>query len=107
MKSWASLSDQSLCMVENLVSGKRLRKASGVAAQVPRSVMKPVTSRAGVTSKPGLAAPLPGAAISTTATEPSARRPCIFSTSSGERSSMGISRPSAMVQSMVELGSAT
>jgi len=69
--------------------------------------MKPVTSRAGVTSNPGLAAPEPGAAISTTVTEPSGSRPAIFSTSSGERSSMGMSRPSAMVQSMVELGSAT
>src|ERR1700722_8584283 len=87
--------------------GKRLRKPSGVAAQVPRSVIRPVTSRAGVTSKPGLAAPEPGAAISTTVTEPSGSRPDIFSTSSWLRSSIGMSRPDSRVQSMVALGSAT
>src|SRR6185437_14004081 len=89
------------------VLGKRLVKPSAVAAQVPRSVIKPVTSRAGVTSKPGLAAALPGAAMATVATLPSGNRPVIFKTSSWLRSSMGMSRPLAKVQSMVELGSAT
>ena len=75
-----------------------------MAAQVPRSVMKPVTRRAGVTSKPGLAPGLPGAAISTVARPPSGRRPVIFRTSSDERSSIGMSRPDFSVQSMVEDG---
>lgn len=33
------------------------------AVQTPRSVIRPLTNRAGVTSKPGLAAGLPGAAV--------------------------------------------
>ena len=81
------------CIGVSLAFGKRLRKPSGVAAQVPRSVIKPVTSRAGVTSKPGLAAAEPGAAISTSALYRQAAGPVIFSTSSWLRSSMGMSRP--------------
>ena len=57
---------------------------------MPRSVMKPVTRRAGVTSKAGLPAAEPGAAISTVTMCPSARRPGIFRTSSAERSSIGM-----------------
>ena len=64
-------------------------------------------SRAGVTSKASLRAGLPGAAISTATTSPSLVRPLMISTSSALRSSIGMLRPSASVQSMVECGMAT
>src|SRR5258706_110200 len=44
-------------------SGNSAASPSPVAAQTPRSVISPVTSSAGVTSKAGLAAGLPGAVI--------------------------------------------
>ncbi len=70
------------------VAGKRLRRPCSVAAQVPRSVMKPVTRRAGVTRpKPGLSgrrAPAPRS--STVASVPDEVRPVIFEISSGDRS---------------------
>ena len=69
--------------------------------------MSPVISRAGVTSKASLRAGLPGAAISTWTTFPSLVRPLMISTSSALRSSIGMSRPSAIPQSMVECGNAT
>src|SRR5512140_905056 len=87
--------------------GNKERNPRSDAAQVPRSVINPVTRRAGVTSKPGLAAGLLGAAISTLASSPAAVRPVILRISSGERSSIGMSRPEFKLQSIVELGSAT
>ena len=74
---------------------------------MPRSVTMPVTRRAGVTSKAGLAAGLPGEAISTVTMAPPSLRPVICVTSRALRSSMGISAtPSARFQSIVEAGSA-
>ena len=74
---------------------------------MPRSVMRPVTSRAGVTSKAGFRAGLPGATTATVSIAPPSVRPVICVTSRAERSSIGISRtPSRSDQSMVENGSA-
>ena len=69
--------------------------------------MKPVTRRAGVTSKAGLAPGLPGAAISTVASPPSGSRPVMFSSSSAARSSMGMSRRVASSSRWWSTGSAT
>ncbi len=85
-------------------SGNNDRRPSRDAAQVPRSVTRPVTSRAGVTSKPGLAASLPGAPIPTVANPPRSSLPVTFNSSSGERCSIGMSRPPPMLQSIVEPG---
>jgi hypothetical protein len=74
---------------------------------VPRSVMSPVTSRRGVTSKAGLPTGLPGGTTSTRAGAPAASRPATQRTSSPARSSIGISAGSPTVQSMLGDGSAT
>ena len=75
---------------------------------MPRSVIRPATSRAGVTSKAGLAAGVSSGEIRTWVTEPSGARPCTNDTSSAERSSIGISAsPSRTDQSIVGDGSAT
>ena len=44
-------------------SGNSALRPSGEAAATPRSVTRPVTSRAGVTSKAGLAAGVPSGAM--------------------------------------------
>src|SRR5262245_56080339 len=54
-------------------SGNIARSPWGDASQTPRSVMSPLTSRAGVTSKAGLAAGVASGDILTCATLPSAR----------------------------------
>ena len=75
---------------------------------MPRSVMSPVTSRAGVTSKAGLAAGVASGEMRTWAISPLAVLPQTSETSSAERCSIGISSsPSCTVQSMVGEGSAT
>ena len=51
-------------------SGNSAFSPSGEAFATPRSVMRPVTRRAGVTSKAGLAARLPSGAMRTRATAP-------------------------------------
>ena len=53
------------------------RRPAGPILVSIMSVMKPVTSRAGVTSKAGLAAGLPGALV--TANAPEEQRPQVFS----------------------------
>src|SRR5207302_411086 len=62
-------------------SGKSFSSPSRLALAMPRSVMMPLTRRAGVTSKAGLAAALPGAATATVAMRPSAVRPVTSTTS--------------------------
>jgi hypothetical protein len=75
---------------------------------MPRSVISPVTSRAGVTSKAGLQARLPGAATWKKPVLPSSLWPNRCVISRWLRSSIGIScNPSSRVQSMVGDGSAT
>src|SRR5580698_1945908 len=87
--SLASAWDQRDCMeISAQLFGKRVRNPSALAAQVPRSVIKPVTRRAGVTSKPGLAAELPGAAISTVGIVPFWSLPVILGISEAARSSI-------------------
>ena len=79
-----------------------------MAEQRPRSVISPVTRRAGVTSKAGLAPGLAEGAMRTVAMLPSIARPVMVVTSVAARSSIGISfTPSATVQSMVDDGTAT
>ena len=56
-------------------SGKSAFSPSGEAFATPRSVMRPVTRRAGVTSKAGFAAGLPSGEIRTRAIFPSSPRP--------------------------------
>ena len=73
----------------------------------PRSVTMPVISRAGVTSKAGLAARVPSGASRTRAGVPSASTPLICVTSSAARSSISIAAPPLSVQSMVLAGAAT
>jgi hypothetical protein len=75
---------------------------------MPRSVIRAVTRRAGVTSNAGLAAAAPLGVRDTCTTRPSSVRPGIRVTSAAARSSMGTSAmPSRKVQSMVGPGSAT
>src|SRR6185437_7953830 len=89
-------------------SGNSDCKPAALASHRPRSVIRPVTSRAGVTSNAGLAAGLSVGTTRTVATVPSAMRPVISVTSAGERCSIGISAiPSDTIQSMVLDGSAT
>ena len=89
-------------------SGNSFPSPAAVAAQTPRSVINPVTSRAGVTSKAGFAAALPSGSNEIVATVPFARRPDSCETSCALRSSMGISfNPSRSVQSMLGDGAAT
>jgi hypothetical protein len=57
---------------------------------IPHSVMKPVMSAAGVTSKAGLLARTPSAVIRTLLSWPSEARPVTNRTSSSARSSIGI-----------------
>ena len=61
--------------VQLIRSGKSWASPSVVAAQTPRSVMRPVTSRAGVTSNAGFAAALPSGVRATVVIEPSGNRP--------------------------------
>ena len=71
-------------------------------------MISPVTSRAGVTSKAGLAAALPLGVTRIVVIAPSIPRPVIVVTSLAARSSIGISRtPSATLQSIVGDGTAT
>jgi hypothetical protein len=69
--------------------------------------MMPVTSRAGVTSKPGFATGVPSGANRTVAIAPAAPRPESSTTSLAARSSIITSRPSATVQSIDDDGAAT
>ncbi len=88
--------------------GNSDRRPVSLASQQPRSVISPVTSRAGVTSKAGFAAGLSEGATRTVATEPSSARPVTVVTSLAVRSSIGMPAiPSAIVQSIVESGMAT
>src|ERR1035438_6506254 len=82
-------------------SGNSLRRPASDASATPRSVMRPVTSRAGVTSKAGLAAALPSGVSATVATPPSGSLPAMWVTSRAGRFSIGISRtPSRTRQSI-------
>src|SRR5215470_13937071 len=76
--------------------GKSVASAAG--SQTPRSVMMPVSKRAGVTSNAGFATAVPEGAI--------ASPPEGSSTSSAPRSSIGMPSPSTSVQSMVAEGTA-
>src|SRR5580698_1653137 len=87
--------------------GSRLASPDRVAAQTPRSVINPVTSRAGVTSNAILRAALDFGTTLTRSRLPEALSPVTCVSSSGDRSSIGMSPPSTMPQSMVLNGSAT
>ncbi len=69
--------------------------------------MMPVISSGGVTSKAGLRAPLPGLAKRTCCRRPLSVTPQALSTSSPERSSIGMAKPESSSQSIVESGMAT
>ncbi len=74
---------------------------------MPRSVISPVTNRAGVTSKAGLATADAGEASSTLARRPRSSKPCTMRSSEAARSSIGASRnASPSCQSMVGEGTA-
>src|SRR5262249_45258348 len=88
-------------------SGKSASRPSREALATPRSVMSPVTSRAGVTAKAGLAAGPPAGVSRTCLTTPSVSSPAISATSPALRSSIGMLRPSSIDQSMLGLGAAT
>jgi hypothetical protein len=62
----------------------------------------PVTRRAGVTSKPGLATGLPGATIRTRAASPEAFAPETVATSSASRSSMGMASAAPVIDQSIE-----
>ena len=74
---------------------------------MPRSVMSPVTSRAGVTSKAKFAAGLPAGVSRTATRRPSSVQPSIWVTSRASRRSIGIAAPLSICQSIVGEGSAT
>ncbi len=76
----------------------RARAAPSGGLATPRSVTMADTRRAGVTSKAGLAAGVPGGAIGV---------PSGAVTSAGSRSSTTISDPVAMARSTVDIGAAT
>jgi len=81
--------------------------SSSDALQIPRSVIKPVTSLAGVTSKAKLAAGLALGGIKTFLIVPRSS-PWTYLISSGSRSSMGISFIQSLIfQSKVLDGRAT
>ena len=65
-------------------SGNSRASPSREAGATPRSVMMPVTRRAGVTSKPGLCAALPAGVTRTRAPSPAAVAPATVVTSSGD-----------------------
>ena len=81
--------------------------AVGSGAMIPASVMKDVTSAAGVTSKAGFFAAVPDGATRTCVNAPCAVNPYTYHTSSSPRSSMGIAAPSGVSRSKVERGAAT
>ncbi len=74
---------------------------------MPRSVMMAVMSLAGVTSKAGLRALAPFGAMRTLSSFPRDESPQQQSTSSSERSSMGMLAPEAHSLSIVLVGAAT
>src|SRR5215471_2116195 len=69
-----------------------------LAAQLPRSVINPVTNRAGVTSKARFSAALFSGTSLTDSMRPEALRPLMCVTSSGDRSSIGIADPACRDQ---------
>src|SRR6266576_2167249 len=71
----------------------RHRDSVNGGCTIPRSVMNPVTYRAGVTSNAGFSAAAPLGAIG---------RPAITVTSAGARSSIGIRSPSASDESTLD-----
>ena len=85
----------------SLMAAGSLVYALSLAAQTPRSVISAVTSRAGVTSKAGLAAGLPSGSRSMVTTSPVSVRPLNRDTSWAWRSSIGMEPPSSIVQSML------
>ncbi len=87
--------------------GNSPRNPSSVAAHTPRSVINPVTRRAGVTSKPGFAAGLPGAAISTVGETAIRKAAGHLQELVGGAFLDGDVPPEPSVQSMVDDGSAT
>src|SRR3954451_5726577 len=88
-------------------SGNKRARPSALASVRPRSVIRPVSNLAGVTSKAGLAAGLLVGTTRTVVTTPSMPRPVIVVTSEASRSSIGIAAPSVTDQSMVLEGAAT
>src|SRR5882757_2166048 len=87
-------------------SGYRLSKPARLAGQTPRSVINAVTKFAGVTSNARLSAGLASGTTLTVSMAPEEVRPLIWVSSSGDRSSIGISPPRSRNQSMVLTGSA-
>src|ERR1700730_18048711 len=87
--------------------GNALARASRLAAITPRSEIRPVTSREGVTSKGELVAPVTEGASWTVAMRPLAPRPAIWVTASADRVSIGTSAmPSKIEKSMDDEGAA-
>src|SRR5476651_2478264 len=84
---------------------RRFQSSSGL--KIPTGVMMPVINSAGVTSKPGLRAPLVGFATRTNSRLPREFFPHAPSTSLSLRSSIGIFKPDFRFQSIVERGIAT
>src|SRR5262252_4396371 len=83
------------------ISGYSRCNPARLAGQLPRSVIRPVTSRAGVTSKARFRAALCSGTNLTLSIRPAALRPVMCVTSCGDRSSMGIAEPAWIDQSMV------
>ena len=88
-------------------SGNRPEMPARDAAHTPRSVMSPVTRRAGVTSKPKLRTTAPKGKTWTDSARPLDARPETWVISTAARSSMGICVPSSRLQSMLDEGAAT
>src|SRR5579871_944381 len=87
-------------------SGYNRCSPSRLAGQVPRSVIRPVTKRAGVTSKARLSAALFSGTNLTVSSRPEGLWPVICVTSDGDRSSIGIAAPASSDQSIVLTGKA-
>src|SRR5579862_1417704 len=87
-------------------SGYSCCSPARLAGHIPRSVIKPVTRRAGVTSKARLSAALPSGTNLTVSIRPDELWPVICVTSCGDRSSIGIADPASTDQSIVLTGNA-
>ena len=87
-------------------SGYSLCNPARLAVQTPRSVISPVTNRAGVTSQARFSAVLASGTSLTVSIRPAELRPVMCVTSAGDRSSIGIADPASRDQSMVLAGSA-
>ena len=73
-----------------ILSGNKVARPAADASQIPRSVSKPVTRRAGVTSKAGFFTGDPSGIILISLNVPEGLRPQMCVTSRSGLSSMGI-----------------